>query len=253
VDACDEVHGLLLGWERSPRSISLRDGGDAVLRLPVTAVLARSPAGWVLLETGLPDAFRDPAAAAAIYDEPPELTGADGEDPLVVALAAHGVAPGDLAAVAVSHLHADHAGGLRHAVHGPPVFIQRRELSFALGIAGAGHSYWRPAYDRPGLRWRRLEGDARIAPGIHAIATPGHTPGHMSYLVRRRGGRPWLFAVDAIDLEEGIAADVEIGWSADPADAPLRRRSHERLIALAEREGARLIPGHDPGTWADGL
>jgi glyoxylase-like metal-dependent hydrolase (beta-lactamase superfamily II) len=253
VDACEEVHGLLLGWERSPRWISLRDGGDEPLRLPVTAVLARTAAGWVLLETGLPEAFRDPAVAAAIYDNPPELAGGGEADPLLAALAAHGVEPGELAAVAVSHLHADHAGGLRHVIHGAPVHVQRRELSFALGIAGPAQSYWRPAYDRPGLRWRRLQGDGRIAPGIHAISTPGHTPGHMSYLVRRRGGAPWLFAVDAIDLAEGVASDTEIGWSADPADAPLRRRSHERLLALAEREGARLIPGHDPGIWADGL
>jgi len=59
----------------------------------------------------------------------------------------------------------------------------------------------------------------------------------------------WLFAVDAIDLQEGIETGVPIGASVERADAPLRRRSHERLVALAAAEGARLVPGHCPVAW----
>lgn len=59
----------------------------------------------------------------------------------------------------------------------------------------------------------------------------------------------WLFAVDAIDLAEGIERNLPIGWSADEADAPSRRISHDRLIAMAREEGARLVPGHCPATW----
>ena len=59
----------------------------------------------------------------------------------------------------------------------------------------------------------------------------------------------WLFAVDAIDLAQGIREDRPIGYASDPADAALRRTSHDRLVALAAEEGARLVPGHCPETW----
>jgi glyoxylase-like metal-dependent hydrolase (beta-lactamase superfamily II) len=247
--SCDRVIPLILGWTRAPRHASLEDGGDEPVECPVTAVLVHAPAGWMLLESGLPERFRDPAVATTVYPDPPALP--EGGDALLSALAAHGLEPDDLAAVAVSHLHAERAGGLGHLVQGPPVFVQRTELIYALGRAGPREGYWRPAYDRPGLRWRGLRGDVALLPGVEAIATPGHTPGHMSYLVRTASGPPWLFAVDAIGLRVGIDRDVAIGGSADPADTPLRRRSHDRLVALARAEGARLVPGHCAPTWRE--
>ena len=71
----------------------------------------------------------------------------------------------------------------------------------------------------------------------------------MSYRVRMGETGTWLFAVDAIDLARGIREDRPIGYSADPADAPLRRRSHDRLVALAAAEEACLVPGHCPDSW----
>jgi N-acyl homoserine lactone hydrolase len=104
-------------------------------------------------------------------------------------------------------------------------------------------------YADPAIAWRELDGDGVIAPGIDALSTPGHTPGHMSYRVRMEDGTTWLFAMDAIDLQEGIDTDTPIGWSAVAEDAPLRRASHDRLVALAAAEGARLVAGHCPVTW----
>lgn len=245
---CDRLFCLTLGWEFVPEFVSLEGGSREVLREPVIAVVARSPIGWVLLETGI-DARRYRGGASPLYrDGAPEFP-TDG-DPLLDALASVGLAPDDLVLAAVSHLHVDHAGGLRHlAAAGVEVAIQRRELAFGLERAGAPEFYVRDDYADPALRWRLLDGDAAIAPGIDAISTPGHAPGHMSYRVRMAESGPWIFAIDAIDLGRGIAEDRCIGWAADPADDPLRRRSHDRLLALAAAEGARLVPGHCPETW----
>ena len=104
-------------------------------------------------------------------------------------------------------------------------------------------------YADPAIAWRELDGDGVVAAGIDALWTPGHTPGHMSYRVRMDDGTTWLFAMDAIDLQEGIDTDTPIGWSAVADDAPLRRASHDRLVALGAAEGARLVAGHCPVTW----
>lgn len=248
MNACTALYTLTLGHEYSPESISLEGGSDEVLRLPVIGILVRSPDGWYLLETGLnPEYCRDLEVCRTIYpfgDPEP-----NGEDPIGEQLTACGVAVDEIAGVACSHLHVDHAGGLPRFADGRPVFVQRRELEFALERAGEPEAYWRPDYDRPGIAWHELDGDGPIATGIDAISTPGHSPGHMSYRVTMAESGTWLFAVDAIDLAKGIESNREIGWSADPADAPKRRQSHDRLVAMAEAEGARLVPGHCPVTW----
>jgi glyoxylase-like metal-dependent hydrolase (beta-lactamase superfamily II) len=244
------MHLLTLGHEHSPRWISIEGGGAEVLRLPVIGILVHAPAGWFLLETGIGAAYaRDREENRRIYaDAPPELPGPG--DPVLEALAEHGVGLDELAGVGVSHLHVDHAGGLRHvAGTGVPVHVQRIELRYALEEAGEAQAYRRADYAGLDLAWREHEGDGVITPGIDVLATPGHTPGHMSYRVRMAETGTWLFAVDAIDLQEGIETGTPIGWSAREQDAPLRRASHDRLVALAREEGARLVPGHCPRAW----
>jgi N-acyl homoserine lactone hydrolase len=246
---CDRLFCLGLGWEAAPEWVSLEGGSKDWLRLPLIGVLAHSPAGWFLLETGCdPRPYRGVTSDPMFGEHLPEF---DTEgDPLLEEMASHGVGLGDLAGAAVSHLHVDHSGGLHHlADAGVEVAIQRAELEFARERAGAEQFYRHDDYMRDDLRWRELDGDEEIAPGIEAISTPGHTPGHMSYRVRMAESGTWLFAVDAIDLQKGIDTDTAIGSSADPADAPLRRTSHDRLVALAATEGARLVPGHCPETW----
>lgn len=250
-DVCERLHCLTLAWDQIPESISMEGGSDRILLEPVCAILVKSAVGWVLLDTGT-DArrFRGANPDRELYAPaglPEFLT--DG-DPLLDALASHRLAPTDLAVAAVSHLHLDHSGGLRHlAEAGVEVCIQRRELDFALTAAGRGDAYLREDYDNPAIAWRILDGDDVIAPGIDALSTPGHTPGHMSYRVRMAESGTWIFAMDAIDLQSGIDLDQVVGTHAVPADAPLVRTSHDRLIALADDEGARLVPGHCPDSW----
>ena len=250
-DTCQRLLCLTLAWDKIPEWISMEGGSDQILREPVCAILVESSIGWVLLDTGT-DArrFRGPSPARDLYAPaglPEFLT--DG-DPLLDALAVHDLAPSDLALAAVSHLHFDHSGGLRHlAEAGVEVCIQRRELDFAMTAAGREDAYLCEDYQSSTIKWRILDGDGAIAPGIDAVSTPGHTPGHMSYRIRMAGSGTWIFAMDAIDLQAGIDLDRVVGTHAVPADAPLLRASHDRLVAAAEEEGARLVPGHCPVTW----
>jgi glyoxylase-like metal-dependent hydrolase (beta-lactamase superfamily II) len=243
----DRLICLTFGHEWMPRRLSLEGGGDELLRLPVIGALARGPGGWVLLDTGLSPTMRDPVLARRIYrSRAPELPEGD---VLADALAACGLRVGDLRAVAISHLHVDHTGGLCRLAPGTPVFIQRAELEFGMREAGLAHAYVREDYAELDLDWRPLDGDAPIVPGLDAVFTPGHTPGHMSFRVRHGDGADWVFAMDAIDLRDGIDTDTPIGSCALPEGVAERRSSHARLMALAREEGVRLIPGHCPATW----
>ena len=248
---------LTMGWEDLPKAWSVH-GTPREERLvePVPAVLVEVDGGWVLLETGFnPALILDPPLRKRYHDSffgifpilPP------GGDPLLDALDREGVAVGAIDAVAVSHLHNDHAGGIRHFAGTTPVHLQRAELDYGIhhSVEAEKHGFCRIDYDDPKVQWRLADGDVEVAPGVSCVLTPGHTPGHQSFVVRfdeSVGGGGFVFAADAADLTENIDDELPIGGviGCDPADTVENIR---RLKKLASDEGLMLVPGHDPVVW----
>jgi glyoxylase-like metal-dependent hydrolase (beta-lactamase superfamily II) len=241
---------LTFGAEPSPKSISVRGAGDRVIWCPIVGAAVSTDDGWILLETGIGRRLlEDETIRRRIYASPEQPWGV-GEDPFLAALGAAGLSPGGFSLAAVSHLHCDHTGGLRIlAGAGVPVAVQAEELAFARERAGVEQAYYRTDYEDPKIAWRELDGDAELAPGVRALATPGHAPGHMSYRVDLPETGTWLLAVDAADLGENLNDRVPPGWTADPDDAERAEGSLNRLLDEAERLDARLIPGHDTAFW----
>ena len=82
---------------------------------------------------------------------------------------------------------------------------------------------------------------ATVADGIRAVATPGHTPGHVSVVVE--GQPPIVIAGDAT-YRLDLLMDGRIDGVA-PNDAEAAA-SVARLRAFVERTGAVCLPTHDP-------
>ena len=249
-----EIVLLTLGWEDLPKSVSV-EGADPALRMrePVPGILLLCDGGWVLLDTGFNTALIRDAALRRRYHGDPVKHGAilpgPGE-PLDEALAHAGIEVADVHAVGLSHLHLDHAGGLRHFT-GRPVHCQRRELEFGLSDRAEQHAVYRIDFDDPAHDWRLADGDVQIAPGVTAIWTPGHTPGYQSFVVDiddSVGGGGFVFAFDAADLTENIEDDVSIGGRVDATPEECIEQVH-RLRSLAAERGYPLVPGHDPVVW----
>jgi N-acyl homoserine lactone hydrolase len=247
---------LTLGWEDLAKSVSVHGApvGER-LREPTPGVLLQVDGGWLLLDTGFNTALiRDPALRRRYYprvDYLPILPGPG--EPVEEALERAAVPIDAIHTVALSHLHLDHAGGLKLFAGRVPVHLQRRELAYGLANhpEPERHGIFRVDFDDPRVDWRLADGDQDIAPGVRAIATPGHTPGHQSFLVDLDptvGGGGFVFAFDAADLTENIEHELPIGSYIDvEPDAtvePIRR-----LKAIAAARGYPLIPGHDPVVW----
>jgi glyoxylase-like metal-dependent hydrolase (beta-lactamase superfamily II) len=247
---------LTLGWEELPKSVSVHGASrEEIVREPVPGLLLQVDGGWLLLDTGFNTALlRDTALRRRFYPSPvyqPVLPGPG--EPLEEALGEAGIDLADIQAVAVSHLHVDHAGGLKHFAGRVPVHAQRAELAYGLSNhpEPERHAMARIDYDDPRIDWRLADGDVRIAPGVTAVLTAGHTPGHQSFVVELDesvGGGGFVFAFDAADLTENIeherAIGAFIGVRAEDTIAPIRR-----LKQIAARRGFAIVPGHDPVAW----
>jgi len=159
------------------------------------------------------------------------------------ALAAAGLALGDVTGAANCHLHFDHAGQNGRLPPGVPIFTQRAEWRM---VHEPDHTIaaW---VDVPGLRYELLDGDAEVAPGLTLVATPGHTSGHQS-LVIETGGGPIVLAGQAVwtrDEWDGATGEERSG-APSAADRDAYRASVERLRSL---DPVRVHFAHDRSIW----
>ncbi len=106
---------------------------------------------------------------------------------------------------------------------------------------------YRVDYDDPRIDWRLAAGDTELAPGVTAVLTAGHTPGHQSFVVDLAGGGGFVFAFDAANPTGGFEHEVPgglIGATREEGAAQIRK-----LKRLAAERGYPLIPGHDRVAW----
>ena len=87
------------------------------------------------------------------------------------------------------------------------------------------------------------DGEVEIASGVHVLAAPGHTPGHIAVALRSEGSE-LLYVSDAalhpIHLEHPEWRSV---WDQEPDDALATRR---RLFDHAASDGSTVLAFHFP-------
>lgn len=228
--------------------------------IPLPGYLIQTDDGAnVLVDTGYPRGIRgrrEQATAELLLTDPGDPVTAftaevvrnlrdDAEDLVVNRLAAIGLAPRDIAYLVCTHFDLDHAGN-HDLFPGAELVVQRRLVE-----AAARHPRFRLAgstWETPGRRYRLVDGDMRLLPGIELIETGGHVPGHQSVLVRLPETGPVLLAIDAITGPEYLAPDApDMLQDMDPV---AKRASVAKLRALAARERVTLtIFGHDAEQW----
>lgn len=236
---------LLTGTQRYEKTVSTRGRGHGVyIDAPILAYLIETPNGRVLYDVGCDyTKIATPALRERLLEpmrpqfEPPAMT-ADQRVPAYLARLGLGVR--DIDVVFLGHLHFDHAGGLCD-LPGCEVHVHAAELAAArTGLDGGVFSDEIAQADT----WRVVHEEYTLTSGVHAIATPGHTAGHMSMLVELGKGPPILLCGDAADLEENLRDDIAPGYCWQD-DAALALQSIGKLKSLARLTGATLWPNHD--------
>ena len=173
-------------------------------------------------------------------------------------LAGIGRSLADVVAILITHAHLDHVGGLAaaQAASGAPVYASRGDTPAVEGAVPMSPPPFtdRVPFIKPVFGWlprvTSVSVDHQLDAGLIAglpeditvIETPGHTVGHVSYLLDRSGGV--AFVGDAAVHTRG--GQVKRGWmnrSTPEFDASLRR--------LASADFAIACFGHAKPLMAD--
>lgn len=160
-----------------------------------------------------------------------------------------GLTPADIGTVICTHLDADHAGG-HVAFPGAQFVVQKSHYEYALHSDDPRFAALRESWDQPQLKYRFVEGDCELLPGIELLETSGHVPGHQSVLLRLPQTGPTLLAIDAVPHSSMTDADTRWVMPGHDMDEALTRASTRKLAQIVARENVRLtIYGHDAGQW----
>ena len=145
--------------------------------IPIACWLIKTSEGLVLFDTG-----RSPRAVPGLMRNDP-WRASPRRTCWSTGSTSSGSSPTTSTMVVMSHLHYDHAGGA-HLFPKAELIVQRDEYSYANYPASFFEPfYYKKNFDLPGYRWRLLDGDTELAPGLTVLRTDGHTPGHQSLLV----------------------------------------------------------------------
>lgn len=244
---------------------ALNDGTRA---LPIAKILTNTQPGEV--EKVLDAAFlKDPVATsfnAFLVNTGAKLvlidTGAGslmgpGLGYVVGNLKAAGYRPEQVDEVYITHMHPDHVGGLmagdQRVFPNAMLRANQRDVDYWLSASNLAAA---PEDQKAGFenamasvnpyidagKFKAFDGTTDLIPGIESIPTPGHTPGHSSYLVAS-GGERMLICGDIVHVAAVQFPDpaVTIVFDSDPAKAAASRK---QVLADAARQRDWIAGAH---------
>ena len=178
---------------------------------------------------------------------------------LAANLKAAGYEPGQVDDIYITHMHPDHVGGLladgKIAFPNAIVHASKSDADYWLSQANldkapaASKGFFEGAmaslqpYIKAG-HFVTFDGNTQLAPGIRAVAMPGHTPGHTAYMIESQGQKLLVWG-DVVHVAAVQFADpaVTIAFDSDAKTAAIERK---QAYAEAARQGYLIAGAHLP-------
>lgn len=173
-------------------------------------------------------------------------------------LTAAGIDPGSVSTILVSHFHPDHIYGLMAKDTNAPVFPNAEIV-----CSETEYNWWTEpgrveklpeARKKLGQRiadvfpgWkniRRVAGETEVAPGITMLPAPGHTPGHVVFLLA--SGKEQLMISNDTAYVPALSA-AHPGWhGAYDQDGPTAETTRRRILDRVVADKMMICGAHFP-------
>lgn len=237
------LFGCVCGQFHSP-SAGMGMAGERV-SVPIPFYVLEHPDGVALFDCGLPAAMCDRSESylKALQTQDLDVT-LTPEQTLTSHLQRLDIDPAKVRFAVLSHLHFDHAGGLRELPNAT-VVVQRREWEAGFDREASQHYGLRKRYFDLGHAVELIDGEHDLFGDGSAVCIPsfGHTPGHQS--LRVRSGQGDHILVGDACYHCGV---VESRQFPEYSNQEAMNRALDALLALREA-GTVMVFGHDPDQW----
>lgn len=191
----------------------------------------------ILVDSGLPsqEDIRKNGKPYRLMEDAPDI---------LEALRRVHIRPEQVTEIILTHLHYDHSCNLELFPNAGRIYVQRRELAYALvpmevekRIYSLDEACAGPEWLKGLSRFQIVDGDFELFPGIRVILTPGHSPGSQSVVVDTEKGA-YILTGDCIPVLECFVRKIP---NAIHNDLKAWYRSHEKIAGIR----GNLLPGHD--------
>ncbi len=226
----ERLYVLYCGDIALDNAASFTPGATGPGALSVSCYLIKHRRGWLLWDTGLPDAIvsmpNGQKSGAGVWTS---------RKTLASQLAELGLKPSDISYLALSHSHGDHVGNV--GLFGQATLVvQKAEYDWPLPDG-------KPRFD-PAQKVIEAAGDHDVFGdgSVVLISTPGHSPGHQCLLVRLPNTGALLLSGDAVH--------TRANWDSHRVpernfNVPQSLASLDRMAAVLKENNAQLWIGHE--------
>lgn len=237
-----KVSVLYLGHLKCKKHV-VDEAGMRVVRTvksPMSAILIEHPKlGNILYDTGNSPFYRTEYSKEnrEAYPISEFISVAD-------ALEEKGLTVEDIDILILSHLHFDHAGGLRYfkgtkAIQNVVVSEAELKNAFAQVMTEQPGAYERGTFELDDVRFRTISEDLQLADDINIFTERAHTPGVLGMLLFTKSKGAVIATSDAIytrDVyEQGVTPETEQDFA----------KNLVRVKKMQEKYDAELLFGHD--------
>lgn len=218
---------------------------DQMIKSPISAILIRhTTLGNLLYDTGNSPFYSTeyPKSTLETYPIPEFISIED-------ALKQKGMTPADIDTIILSHLHFDHAGGLRYfkgtrAIRN--VIVSEAELKNAYYQVMTGHpgAYVKSLFDLEDIRFTTISESTSLAEDVKLFIQQSHTPGLIGMILKTETKGNLLATGDAIYTKENYEKQLPPGGSINKTT----KEFFDNLAVIkkmAEEIDASIIYGHD--------